>query len=314
MIKEMFHNKKEEDNIELGFGTKNYTSRLRFLNRDGSMNIRRDSGNFLARNDIYHWLITISWIKFFLLVIGSYIVTNTLFAILYYSIGTDKFGGLSVQSASDKFMQLFFFSAQTLTTVGYGHIFPIGSLTGSIAAMESMLGLLGFAIATGVLYGRFSKPRAFIEYSNKGVIAPYRDTTAFMFRLANRKQNELIEIECQMVLAITNKETQKRDFHFMSLERHRINFLPLSWTVVHPIDEASPMANLTAKDLEENDAEIIILVKAINDTYSQSVYSRMSYKPDEIEWDSRFVPVNTRPGAKGTLHIDVSEIHQIVKI
>ena len=309
MIKEMFNNKKK-DETELGFGTKNYQSSVRFLNRDGSVNIKRKINGNKIGFDIYHYLITISWFKFISLVFISYIVTNTLFAIVYFLFGIEKFGGISEGGVTtNQFMDLFFFSAQTLTTVGYGHVFPNHVTVSSIAAVESMLGLMGFALVTGLLYGRFSRPKADVEYSENAVIAPYQGITAFMFRIANRRQNELIENECQVALAINNKNTQKREFHFLNLERTKINFLAFSWTIVHPIDETSPIYGLNHQDLIEGDAEFIILFKAINDTYSQNVFSRISYKAKEIVWDAKFTPIKQVPNGDGSISINVSDIH-----
>lgn len=311
MIKDRFSNKKNETD-ELGFGTKNYQETVRFLNRDGSVNIKRKINEKHIGFDIYHYLITISWRKFILLVFLSYIVVNTLFAGIYFAIGIEKFGGINEGGfTSDKFLDLFFFSAQTLTTVGYGHVFPNHASTSSIAAIESMLGLMGFALVTGLLYGRFSKPKADIEYSTFSVIAPYKNITGFMFRIANRRQNELIENECQLALTINNKETGKREFHFLPLELNKINFLAFSWTIVHPIDEQSPIFGLKYEDLLEGDAEFIILFKAINDTYSQNVYSRMSYKAKEIKWNSKFVPIKQTPNKDGSISIRVNDIHEI---
>lgn len=310
----MFNNKKRGEGIELGFGTKNYNSSVRFLNKDGSVNIRRKSGGMLDRIDMYHWLITISWTRFFILVLCGYIVTNTLFAMVYYSMGAARFGGLEVHDKVSAFFELFFFSAQTLTTVGYGHIYPGDSATGTVAALESMLGLLGFAIATGILYGRFSRPVAHIKYSNDALVSPYKEISGFMFRIANQTQNELLETECRVVLAINNKETRRRDFNRMELELDRINFLPLTWTIVHPIDENSPMYGLTEEDLKEGDAEFIILIKAVNDTYFQTVYSRMSYKASEVVWNAKYAPMNPRPGKGGNISLDLAEIHHYHKL
>jgi inward rectifier potassium channel len=305
---------KNKQEIELGFGNKNYSESVRFLNRDGSVNVKRNGIGKHANFDIYHWLITISWTKFIILIVNGYIFINTIFAFIYYFIGADKFGGITIGYAIENFMQLFFFSAQTLTTVGYGHIYPNSSLVSAIAAVESMFGLLGFALATGILYGRFSRPKADIEYSSQALIAPYSDHKAFMFRIANQKQNELIEIECQLALAINNPKSKKRDFHFLDLERQKINFLPTSWTIVHPINEVSPILSLTETDLATCDAEFIILIKAINDTYSQTVYSRMSYKPSEIIWNAKFVPLKTNPVGNGTISMNLKDIHLFEKI
>ena len=173
---------------------------------------------------------------------------------------------------------------------------------------------MGFALVTGLLYGRFSKPKADIQYSNDAVIAPFGDGTGFMFRIANKKQNELLEIECEIGFAYNNPETKKRAFHFLELERNRINFLPLSWTIVHPIDERSPLYNLTEEAFRKGDGEFVILVKAINDTYFQSVYSRMSYKADEIVWNAKFIPVPQTPHKNGSISININDLHEYQKL
>lgn len=313
MIKEAF-NKNKRESAEIGFGTKNYNESVRFLNQDGTVNVKRKVSDKHIGFDLYHWLLGITWMQFFVLVFVSYVVVNTLFAIVYFLIGADTFGGMDVGSGSEKFYQLFFFSAQTLTTVGYGHIFPNSVFTSTVSSIESMLGLMGFALVTGILYGRFSKPKADLQYSNEAVVAPYKDITGYMFRVANKKQNELIETECQVILAINNQETAKRDFHFLDLERSKINLLPLTWTVVHPIDDKSPMYGLTENDLKQRDAEFIILIKSITDTYFQTVYSRMSYKATEIVWNAKFVPIKQMPHKDGSISINLQEIHSYNKL
>ena len=313
MIKEAFNNKKTES-AELGFGNKNYNESVRFLNQDGTVNIKRKVSDKHIGFDVYHWLLGISWRRFIALVFVSYISVNTVFAIVYFSLGADKFGGVEMHSPSERFYQLFFFSAQTLTTVGYGHIYPNSPLTSSVSAIESMLGLMGFALVTGILYGRFAKPKADIQYSNQALIAPYNDITGFMFRVANKKQNELIETECKLALAINNLETKKREFHFLSLERSQINFLPFTWTIVHPIDDKSPLFDLTEGELQARDAEFVILIKSITDTYFQTVYSRMSYKPKEIVWNAKFIPMKQKPHRDGSISINLNDIHSYDKL
>jgi inward rectifier potassium channel len=314
MIKEIFNNKKRGAETELGFGTKNYNTSVRFLNRDGSLNIRRKIKGRYAGFDVYHWLITMSWARFTLLVFGSYIFINTVFAGIYYLIGADKFGGLKMSSGMDDFLQLFFFSAQTLTTVGYGHIYPNHTMISSISAIESMFGLLGFALATGIMYGRFSRPKADIEYSDDAVIAPYQGITGFMFRLGNKGQYELIENECELSMTINNKETKKREFHNLDLERKHINYLAFSWTIVHPIDERSPLFGLTEQELIDGDAEFIVAMKSINDTYSQAVFSRISYKANEVVWNAKFAPIKQIPNKDGSISIDMRDIHLIERL
>ncbi|HRG00723.1 MAG TPA: ion channel [Bacteroidia bacterium] len=313
MIKEAF-NKNKRESAEIGFGTKNYNESVRFLNQDGTVNVKRKVSDKHIGFDLYHWLLGITWTQFFVLVFVSYVVVNTLFAIVYFLIGADTFGGMDVGSGSEKFYQLFFFSAQTLTTVGYGHIYPNSVFTSTVSSIESMLGLMGFALVTGILYGRFSKPKADLQYSNGAVVAPYRDITGFMFRVANKKQNELIETECQVILAINNPDTQRRDFHFLELERSKLNLLPFTWTVVHPIDDKSPLQGLTEHDLKHRDAEFIILIKSITDTYFQTVYSRMSYKASEIIWNAKFVPMKQMPHKDGSISINLQDIHSYDKL
>ncbi|MBA3682734.1 MAG: hypothetical protein H0W73_16465 [Bacteroidetes bacterium] len=301
-------NNKNKDERELGFGTKNYNKPVRFLNANGQINVHR-AGLGIGNVDIYHWLITTSKTSLILVIILGYILINFVFACVYFLIGSQFFGGLDAQEPFQQFMNLFFFSAQTITTLGYGHIYPIGNAASIAAAVESLLGLLSFALATGVLYGRFSRPKAHLLYSKNLLISPYKNGKGIMFRIANRKQYELIESEASVTITLNNPETKRRDFLNLKLEITRINFLSLSWTIVHPLDEESPLFGLTKKELEERDAEFIILIKAINDTYSQTVYSRNSYKAEEIVENAKFKPLTPEADKRGRLRLTVTDIH-----
>jgi inward rectifier potassium channel len=306
----MFKNK-QKDELELGFGSKNYKRSVRFLNRDGGVNVKRTGLGWLNNTDIYHSLISASLLKLILIIISTYILINMVFAGIYYIIGPVHFGGLDQQGVSEfqKFMGLFFFSAQTITTLGYGHIYPIGNGASIAAAVESLLGLLSFALATGVLYGRFSRPKAHVLYSKNILISPYKESTALMFRITNKKQYELIESEASLTMTITNPEINKREFLNLKLEISRVNFLALSWTIVHHINEESPLFGLNKLDLEERDSEFIILIKAINDTYSQNVNSRNSYKANDLIENAKFKPLSPEATKNGTLRVSVTDIH-----
>lgn len=294
---------------ELGFGQKNYNKAVRFINKDGSINIRRTGLGMLGNLNIYHWFITTSLTNLVIVIISGYVITNLVFASLYYMIGPPNFGGLETQSEMRKFMSLFYFSAQTLTTVGYGHVYPTGYAASTLSAIESLMGLLGFALATGILYGRFSRPRADLMYSEKALIAPYMGITGLMFRITNKMQYELIECEASVTLAYNDPDTKKREFESLKLEINRINFLTLSWTIVHPIDDESPIKGLSTKDLQERDAELIILIKAINDTFSQNVHSRHSYKAYEMVEKARFKPLKQEATKDGKIMLQVNDIH-----
>ena len=307
-------NKKEAGKeVELGFGNKHYHKNTRFLNRDGSVNIKRLDGDFFRRIDAYHTLINMSWRHFMLMVLIGYLIANLAFASLYYWAGTQYFGNLYGVDEPHKFIELFFFSAQTLTTVGYGFIYPKGIIVSSIAAIESMTGLMIFALATGVLYGRFSKPRASIRYSKHCLIAPYENITGFMFRVANTTQNELIESEVQVILGMTDLKTNQRVFLPLELETKKISFMALSWTLVHPINESSPIYKYSKEDLIQADAEFLILLKAINDTYSQTVYSRSSYKGHELIMNAKFKPLQrVQKGNKTTVNLKKLDEYELV--
>jgi inward rectifier potassium channel len=301
----------QSDERELGFGSKNYSESVRFLRPDGQVNVKRSGMGWLNNTDIFHSLISASISKLILLIISSYILINLIFAGVYYAVGVENFGGIEIEDSSElnKYLALFFFSAQTITTLGYGHIYPIGNAASIAAAVESLLGLLSFAIATGILYGRFSRPKSDIIYSKNILISPYKDGAALMFRVSNKKQYELIESEANVLISMSDPHTNKRAFLNLKLEIAKVNFLAMSWTIVHAINEESPLFGLKKDDLILRDAEIIILIKAINDTYSQTVYSRHSYKAHELIEHAKFKALKTEATAEGAVKISVTDIH-----
>ncbi len=302
--------KPEDEFSDLGIGSKASSQRKRMLNRDGSFNVERRGLPFFSSLSLYHSLLNISWLKFNFLVILSFAAINIFFALLYMFTGFENLRGLASSTIFGKFLEAFFFSTQTFTTVGYGGISPGGTWSNIIASIESLTGLMGFALATGLVYGRFSNPNAKIIYSRKAVIAPYKNFNAFMFRLANARKNQLIEVEIQVILSL-NEETDgvvKRNFHDLKLERQKVNFFPLSWTVVHPITEESPLQNINYNVLIDSNAEFIVLLKAYDDKFSQTVHSRTSYKFDEIVWGAKFKNIFVEPKNEITA-IDLGKIH-----
>lgn len=308
----IFSNKNRQS-PELGFGKKNYNGNIRFINKDGSLNIRRRGLTGIQNLDVYHWLITTSIKNLMVLIVSGYTLINLAFACLYYVIGPAQFGGLLGNTSMDQFLGLFFFSAQTLTTVGYGHVYPISHLASTVAAIESMFGLLGFALVTGVVYGRFSRPKADLLFSKNILISPYGKIKGLMFRIANKKQYELIESEANVTVSYNDPETGKREYDQLKLEIEKINFLSLSWTIVHPLDEHSPLMDWTLNDFRTRDIEILILLKAINDTHSQTVYSRFSYKADDIIDGAKFKQLKQERTSNDAIQINVNEIHEYNK-
>ena len=306
----------EEELRDLGFGSVvAQESRDRLLNRDGSFNVARRGLGLLASISPYHAILTMSWARFFAMVSAGYLATNALFAFAYLLCGP---GSLAVdgRTGTFTFADAFFFSVQTLATIGYGRVAPMALAANLVVTVESLVGLLGFALATGLLFARFSRPMADIVFSRKAVIAPYRGGTAFEFRIANKRANELIELEAKVLFSRLEGagERRVRRFYNLSLERERVVFFPLSWTVVHPIDETSPLHGLAPPDLDKSDAEFLILLTGTDETFSQMVHSRSSYKPHEVAWNARFTEVFRRPPRGGTLAVDIGRIHGIEEL
>jgi inward rectifier potassium channel len=297
---------------DLGLGTKVSNQAQRMINRDGSFNVDRRGLPFFQSLSVYHTLIRTSWFKFNTLLVASFLAMNGFFAILYMILGFEHLVGAIGAGPLDRFTESFFFSTQTFTTVGYGRISPVGFLTNTVATFESMAGWLYFAMAAGLFYGRFSRPHARIIFSRNAIIAPYRSGTAFEFRIANERDNQLIEVEAQVLLARREHHNgqMKRRFYPLTLERTQVTFFPLTWTVVHPIDEASPLFGVTPESLTESDAEFLILLKAFDDTFSQTVHARSSYKHEEVIVGARFGTIYGT-GAGGKTIVELHKIHDI---
>ncbi len=304
-------NQKADEVKDTGLGLQ--TPRQRYLNNDGTFNMERTGLPWFRLDDLYTNLITMSWGKFIPLVLLFYIFINIIFACTYFIIGVEHLAGVAGVSTRDKFFDAFFFSAQTISTVGYGHISPEGFITSLVAALESLLGVIVFAVITGLLYGRFSAPKAKIMYSDDAIIAPYKNGRALMFRIANRRRNQLIEVEMEVVIGlnVNENDTVVRRFYGLKLETKKVSFFPLSWTLVHDINEESPLYNFTQKDLEEADAEILTLFKGFDDTYSQIVHSRKSYMYNEVVWAKKFISIiNQNEEGKTTLALDKINLYE----
>jgi inward rectifier potassium channel len=305
--------RQEDEFQDLGFGAVvAQESRSRLLNKDGTFNVRRRDRGFLESISPYHTLLTMSWRAYFGLIVVAYFITNIFFAYAYHLCGPDALEVSGHRQAS--FLEAFFFSVQTLATIGYGRIAPVGMAANLLVTVESLVGLLGLALATGILFARFSRPTADILFSRNAVVAPYHGMQAFEFRIANRRTNEVLEVQAEVLLSRLEGPERIRRFHVLSLERPRVVFFPLSWTVVHPIDGSSPLRGLTHRDLVESDAEFLILLTGIDETFSQTVQARSSYKAEEVVWNARFRDVFRRPEDGGRLAVDVRKIHAIERV
>lgn len=301
-----------EEFKDLGFGAEVARgTRRRLLNRDGSFNVVLNGLNPLSSLSLYHWLLRITWPQFLAFVSGSYIAINGLFAIAFLLCGPDALQSGSDGFAGYPFYRAFFFSVDTFATIGYGNIIPVGVVANTLVTIEAFLNIVGVALATGVIFARFSRPAARIIYSRNAIVAPYRDKTALEFRIANARSSQLIEVQVQAILTKIEHVggTTVRKFHELELERNRVVFFPLSWTVVHPIDTRSPMWGLTHADLVDADAELLVLLIATDETVSQTVHSRSSYQADEIVWGAKFANMFMRTEAEGIIGMNLTRIH-----
>ncbi|MEZ4800047.1 MAG: ion channel [Flavobacteriales bacterium] len=294
---------------DLGLGSKATEGNFRSLNKDGSFNVRKINIPFFERINFFHLLVSMSWKRFFGVIFLSYLCINMIFATIYYSIGMDQITGIEGDTEAHKFMEAFFFSSQTITTLGYGRVAPVGFIANLAASFESLLGLLSFALATGLLYGRFSNPSAKLKYSYHALISPYQDITAYMFRVINVQSNQLMEVEVTLTLSIKRRNSESREFHQLELERSKVIFMPSTWTIVHPITESSPLFDIDEKEMLERDAEFISIFRAFDEASSQIVYSRTSYKAAEIKWGKKFAYILHQENGKQIL--DVSRIDEL---
>jgi inward rectifier potassium channel len=221
--------------------------------------------------------------------------------------------GLTNATLPGRFVQAFFFSVDTLATIGYGNIVPASDFANLVVTVESLVGLLGFSFIAGIVFARFARPVARIVFSRQAIIAPYRDVTALMFRVVNQKTNEIVELEAKVILARrkSNGNAAEREFVSLRLERDHVTFFPLTWTVVHPIDEQSPLWGKSFADLAGADAEVLVMLNGFDETFSQTVHTRSSYKSDEIVWGARFRSAFDLPDDDGTIGVDIRRIHEI---
>ena len=309
-------NSKIKDDINTGFGSNASNYGGRFLNKDGTPNIKKTGVGFLERFSWFHSMLSFSRTKFFLLIVCFYIMINLLFTLIYYAIGTQHLHGLMVNSESERFSEAFFFSTQTFTTVGYGRISPVGFLTSAVAAFEALIGLMSFALVTGLLYGRFSRPRAYLRFAVNAIIAPYKDITGLMIRLAPFKNTTLTDAVAKLTVVLNTEENGKltNKFFNLDLELLTVNALTLSWTLVHPITEESPLYDFKENDYTNLKGEIIVFIKAFDDLFSNTVVARTSYTLSEVVYGARFIPMFHRDDTNNITILDLEKISSFEKI
>lgn len=286
----------------------------RFLNRDGTFNIARSRGKTFPLSDLYHFLLSVSWAEFLSIIVGTYLAINLLFAGAYFLSGPEALEGVRRDTVFHHLSDCFFFSVQTLATIGYGRISPMGLMANLLVTMEAFIGLLSLALVTGLFYARFARPTARVLFSNVALIGPHDGAQALVFRMANERLNQMVEAHVTVNL-IKNEVTAEgesfRNFYELPLDRDRSPFFNMSWTVLHWIDDKSPLRNLKDEELRASDAEIIVVLSAVDSTMAAPIHARFSYIADDIVWNRRFKDILS-DGDDGKVHVDLSHMHETV--
>jgi len=296
---------------DLGLGGKlSERSRARLLNHDGTFNVRRnDLGPFHPFN-VYHTLLSLPVPRLLGLMAAFYVVVNVFFAALYWLAGSDALAGAS-STPLGRFEDSLFFSVQTLATIGYGRLVPNTRIANILVALEALVGLLGFAILSGLLFARFTRPTAKIVFSRNAIIAPYDTGWALMFRLVNLRNHDLTDVRAVVSFArwVEENGSRRRRFDLLARERPSIIFMPLHWVIVQPIDDQSPLHGLSIDSLAAADPEIVCLITADDETFAQTVHAKTSYDKADIVWGARFRDMYTSD--VDHVAIDLTRLHDL---
>lgn len=285
----------------------------RVFRRDGSANATRLGVRSFQLSDLYHSLLAVSWTGFLTLVVLTYLLVNLVFAWGYYLCGPAGLSGTTGISNTERMIDSFFFSVQTLATIGYGKITPVSLLANSLVTIEALVGLLGLAMVTGLLFSRFSRPTARVIFSRIALVTSIDGVPCLIFRMANARQNQIVDARVD-VTVLKTETTQEgetyRNFYDLKLERERSPLFALTWTVVHPILPSSPLHGMTRDDLLAQHSEIVVSLTGIDGTFSQTIHARYSYTTDEILWEGKFADIIYR-SEEGNVTLDLTRIHDV---
>jgi inward rectifier potassium channel len=307
----------DDPSSDLGFGRVVSEQRqLRLLNRDGSFNVQsrgRGLHAFLA----YSNLVSTTWNRFFFFVAISYLTLNGLFALGYVLCGQGGLVNTLDTGIYSPFLKAFFFSIHTSATIGYGSTVPVGLPTNILVALESVVSLLGLAVVTGLVFARFSRPVADILFSKNALMTYLGDLRSFQFRIINSRNNQIIDLRARLLVSRFENNasgTPVRRYYPLRLERESVVFFPLSWTVVHPIDRDSPLFGVTEEELCASGAEFLILLTGMDETFSQVVNARSSYRANEIIWDAKFTDIFVYDPEGRMAGVDIKRFHDTTRV
>lgn len=291
-----------------GFSNDSKDSGGRFYTKDGIANVKKIGLTYWDRTSWYHTLLDMPTSHFLGLILLCYVSVNFIFTGIYFILGIDNLIGIARDDLITEVMDTFFFSTQTFTTVGYGRISPAGMATSAVATFEAFIGLLSFAIATGLFYARFSKPEAHLKFTKSILISPYQGQRALMFRVAPFKNNQLSYMKVKMTLAIREDEIGIYSNQFFQLvpALETVNLLPLSWTIVHVLDEKSPLAEFDDVALQALRFEILVYLSGYDEAYASQIVARTSYLNSDLVPMAKFTKMYKADERHQTTILDFS--------
>ncbi len=305
--------KKNIKSEDLGFGSRLAEAGDRLIKKDGSFNVIRKG---YSDWNPYQILISMNAYRFGMLTFLAFIGLNITFALLFLLVGIEQLNGVPKGSFVSDFLYAFFFSVQTFTTVGYGAISPEGISANFISSLCAMVGLISFALITGLFFARFSRPRSNIAFSSMALLTPYSDINSFQFRIVNRRDHKIINVRARVILSLLKADSKgkmKRIFTALPLERDEVVLFPLNWTIVHPIDKKSPLYGQTLAELKEKHAEFLIMITGFDESYNQQIHANSSYICDEIRDGVRFKPMYTSSNSSAT-RLFLDDLDELLEI
>lgn len=278
----------------------------RLMSKDGSFRVDR-VGRLGGFSEGFVALATMPAARLVTTCVAAYLFMNLAFGSLYMLIGAEHIGNADLSSTGGRWLSALGMSVQTLTTVGYGSLYPTNAATWALAAVEGVFGVLGFSLIAAVIFARFARPTTRLAYSSHALIAPFKEGWSLQLRIANRRDTLLVEIEARLLLAMADIDgdgkMERLNYFTLPLQIDRVSFLPLSWTIVHPITPESPLAGMSHADLVGRRAELMLIIKGIDEGYMQPVITRQSFRYDEIVWGGRFVRAYGVEHGEARLHL-----------
>lgn len=279
------------------------------LGKDGKFQVERNSAvvGFL---DGFTELTTMGVGRLLLTIFLGYFILNVIFAGLYMMVGVEHIGNADLGSQSGRWMTAVGMSLETVTTVGYGSLYPASPSVWMVAGVEGVFGILGFSLIGAVIFARFARPKARLAHSEIALVSPFQEGWGLMIRVANRRSTLLSDVEAKLMLVLSEGEAGKERLSYFNLplQMSGISYLPLTWTVVHPLNAESPLAGMSRKDLEARRAEMIFTIKGFDEVYMQPVITRMSYRWDEVVWGGRFAMAFS--SKNGTMQLELEKISE----